>query len=393
MKKYFSIDKRVEGYSFLAPEAQGLVDAGFEIVKSHFAQKAKSDGKKNFVDMLSGETIDVSMQRNNDFMAALVKYCLRGTEFNTENFDISIVRNPSVHKNETFRSKFNSILAQIIRPVPPAYISAEYMSFADVSNIGWGDSAKFLVGSNDSFFVTKHAEGILTGAIQRIYNDEINVMPEVYNIKTTVDWYQVAAGMFSLGDFVWRVGASFANYITLMVVEAIEGYVTAGMAGAYKTSGFTPAKFANLLDIVQAANGGVGCRAYGTLSALMAVIPGVDTNTTIANLQMGLGQEWSRVGYLGTWFGTDMIRVPQILLPNTVNTNPLLGIPNDLILIMPDGGYKPVKIVFEGSTITLDVIPTEAPDKEMGVDVSMRMGMAFINASKFGAITDVVAPV
>ena len=195
-----------------------------------------------------------------------------------------------------------------------------------------------------------------------------------------------------MGEFVWKIGVSFSNYITMMVVTALEKFVADGLPDAYKTTGFSTTKFVKLAELVQAANGGASIKAYGTLAALMAVLPGTGASTVIANLQQGLGEEWTKMGYLGRYMGVDAIRIPQILLPNTVNTEPLLGLPDDVIYFFADGGYKPVKIVFEGNTLALDIIPTESPDKEMGVDVQLRMGMTLVNASKFGAITGIVAP-
>ena len=106
-------------------------------------------------------------------------------------------------------------------------------------------------------------------------------------------------------------------------------------------------------------------------------------------MQMGIGEEWSKIGHLTDYMGTELVRIPPIMLPNTVNTTALLGIPSDTVYLMADGGYKPAKIVFEGQTVTTDIIPTEAPDKEMGLNVTMRVGLGFMTVSKFGAITGV----
>ena len=256
---------------------------------------------------------------------------------------------------------------------------------ADVANIGWGDTARFKVNSNDTFYVHRIAEGINQGSVQRLYNDELVVNPEPYNIKTTVDWYQIAAGLFDLGEFVYKVGYSFNAYITQMIVTAIAAHVEAGVASSYFVNGFTTTTFAHLADVLRAANGGAKVHAYGTLPALSTIIPH-DKGTT-ANMQMQLGEEWSKVGYISTYMDVDLIRMPQILLPNTVNTKPLVGIPDSLILMFADGGYKPVKLVFEGAPITIDIIPTDSPDKEMGINVTSRFGQTLVAASKFGAIT------
>lgn len=393
LKRCFKLDTRSHSFQSMPEKERILVEEGFELTKKYFADRAKADRIETFSSVLDGIVKDVEPSRNEKFMEKLVKYCLEysGESFG-DDFDISCIKNPMLNKKMAFREKFNAVLAQIITPVVPAMISVQYMDFADVANISWGDTARFQVKSNDVFFVTRQAEGILDGSVQRLYNNELVVNPEPYNIKTTVDWYQVAAGIFDLGEFVWKIGVSFSNYITMMVVTALEKFVADGLPDAYKTTGFSTTKFVKLAELVQAANGGASIKAYGTLAALMAVLPGTGASTVIANLQQGLGEEWTKMGYLGRYMGVDAIRIPQILLPNTVNTEPLLGLPDDVIYFFADGGYKPVKIVFEGNTLALDIIPTESPDKEMGVDVQLRMGMTLVNASKFGAITGIVAP-
>lgn len=393
-KRYFKLDTKSQAFTSLNPKEKILVEEGHEIVKKYIADRAKSDDNKTFVDTLTGMVREQEPTRNDKFMEKLVKYSLEASGHTCgEDFDISCIKNPMLNKNTAFREKFNSVLAQVITPIVPAMISTAYMDMADVVNIAWGETARWRVKSNDTFFVTRYAEGILDGSVQRLYNAEVAVNPEVYGIKTTVDWYQVAAGLFDLGEFVYKIGISFSNYITLMVVKAISEFVAAGFPAAYFTNGFTTQKWAKMAELVSAANGGnANVRAYGTLASLMSVLPGTGASTVVANLQQGLGKEWTSMGYLGKYMGVDTVRIPQIILPNTVNTAPLLGLPDDVIYFFADGGYKPVKLAFEGNTLVLDIIPTDSPDKEMGVDVQMRMGMGFVNASKFGAITGIVAP-
>lgn len=394
-KKFLKLDKTSRFSTFNQSE-QILIEEGFDLVKRYISKKmdtspeyVKRGFANAFDDVLAKED---KPNRNEEVLSKLVEYCLRSTGRDMSNFTLNDLKDPNLNGDPAFRRKFGVILAQIITPVIPALISAEYMEMADIVNVGWGDTGKFKVKSNDLFYVTRQAEGILTGSVQRVYNDEITINPEPFNVTTAVDWYQVAAGVFDIGDFAYKVGLAYSEYVSLTIVTAMETFVQNSLPTVYKSVGFTTAKFANLVEIVKAANGNGNVRAYGTLPALMSVLPGTAPSTVVANLQQGLGEEWTRTGYLGRYFGVDMVRIPQIMLPNTINTEALLGIPSDVIYLIADGGYKPVKVVFEGTTITTDIRPTEAPDKEMGLSMTFRMGVSFINASKFGAVTDIVAP-
>lgn len=383
IKKYFSLNKADARFSALTDEEKLLVEAGFEVVKQYVARKAQNSERKSFAELLADVKIDT--ENTNDLtVEKMVKYSLEKAGVDVSNFELKDIANPMLHNKVVFKETFNNILSQIITPVIPAMISAEFMDFADIANIGWGDTARFQVKSNDIYYVTRIAEGVLTGSVQRVYNDELTVNPEPYNIKTTVDWYQVAAGIFDLGDFVYRIAISFSAYVTQMIVNAITAYITANASTAYVVNGFSTLTFTRLAEILKAANNGARIRAYGTLAALSAIIPEA---SAYAGLREGLGVEWSKVGYIGVYKDVDLMRIPQILLPNTVNTTPLIGIPDTTVYLMADGGNKPVKLVFEGSAVTIDIIATESPDKEMGISVTNRMGMTFVAASKMGAVT------
>ena len=383
IKKFFNLNKTDARFSALTDAEKCLVEAGFEVVKQYVAKKAQSSERKSFAELLSDVKIDD--ENTNDLtVEKMVKYSLEKAGVDVTNFELKDIANPMLHNKTVFKETFNSILSQIITPIIPAMISAEFMDFADIANIGWGDTARFEVKSNDIYYVTRIAEGVLSGSVQRVYNDELTVNPEPYNIKTTVDWYQVAAGIFDLGEFVYRIGISFSAYVTQMVINAITAYIAENAATSYVVNGFSTLTFTRLAEILKAANGGARIRAYGTLAALSAIIPEA---SAFEGFRHELGEEWTKVGYLGMYKGVDLMRIPQILLPNTVNTTPLVGVPDTTVYLMADGGYKPVKLVFEGSAITIDIIPTESPDKEMGISVTNRMGMTFVAASKMGAVT------
>ena len=383
IKNMFALNKQGKSFSILDEKAKVLVESGFNDVKQYMAENKKPAAKAFEGETFSGDRKELDAK----IIEKIAKYSMEKAGISTDNFALSDVANPAIHGNPNFKYTFGAVMAQIMTPIVPAMVSSEFMDMADVANIAWGDTARFKVHSNDTFFVTRQAEGIQTGSIQRVYNNELTVNPEPYNITTAVDWYQIAAGIFDLGEFVYKVGISFSAYITQMVVQAITANVAAGTPSAYFTNGFTTLKFTRLAELLRAANGGAKIRCYGTLAALSNIRPEGGTASDVVNMQMQLGEEWSKVGKISTYMDVDLIRIPQIVLPNTVNTAPLTGIPDSTVYLFADGGYKPVKLVFEGSAITHDIVPTETPDKEMGLSLTMRMGSTFVAASKYGAIT------
>lgn len=395
IRKYFTLNTSTRDYNFLDEKGKILVDAGFKVAKQYYINRYKKSEKKDAYQILAmdGE-VDNYGSLNREFVSKLVKYSMEKAGMDTSSFtnedgsfNPACVANPMVNRNSVFRDTFNAVIAQILTPIVPAMISADFMDMADVANIAYGDTARFIIHSNDTFYVTHQAEGILRGSIQRLYNDEMTVNPSTYNIETAVDWYQVAAGVYDFGEFVYKVGVSYNGYITQMVIMALTNYITTGSGASspYFVNGYTDAKFATLTERVRAANGGAHVTAWGALTALSAILP----DTARVQMYADIGAEWTRVGHLTTYMDVDIYRIPQLMLPNTANTTALLGVPADTVYIFADGGYKPVKLVFEGQAVTIDIIPTVAPDKQMGISVTMKIGMGFTAASKFGAITGV----
>lgn len=386
VRKLFNVKPKFEMFD---EEGRALIELGMQDVRSYFVEKATFKKQNSLVDMLGADKVEARNSLDEKVVSKLVKYSLKKAGVDVSDFDINMIANPMLHKKQIFRETFNAVIAQIMTPVVPAMISAEFMDLADIANIGFGDTARFPVHSNDTFYVTRQAEGVLQGSVQRLFNNELTVDAVPYNIKTTVDWYQVAAGLFDLGEFIYKVGYSFNAYITQTIIQAIGQNIAASAGSAYFVNGFSTQNWTKLSELLRPANGGAKVRAYGTMTALSAIHPEGATASGVGNMQFQLGEEWSKVGYISTYKDVDLIRIPQILLPNTVNTTPLGGVPDNIIYMFADGGYKPVKLVFEGKTMSVDVVPTESPDQEMGVNVTMRFGHTFLAASKYGAITGV----
>ena len=317
---------------------------------------------------------------------AIVKYALEGTRFEAkfEQEGLACMKNPQITKNETVRSNFEAVVAEVVNAIAPSVTSADYSRFlAEVRQVGWGDTARFIIRSNELFKVNEIAEGVNRGVLQPIFENEVTVNPSPIEIATAIDWYAVAAGVFDWGDFGLRAGRSFEAYIFLKVIAAMTS-VTGDMIGAgYIANGYTPANWTNLVQKVSAANGGAPVYAIGSLGALTKV------NTTGANglgLQYFVGEDYLSKGYIDKFLGARMIPVDPALVPTTINSTADLAVPDNKIYMVAADAYRPVKIVFEGNSMTVERIPEETTDKRYGIRIQMRVGVSAIVGSKFGRI-------
>ena len=149
----------------------------------------------------------------------------------------------------------------------------------------------------------------------------------------------------------------------------------------YVAAGWSDTQFITVGQTVKTANANKQVMVFGTLIALGSAIP------SQVGLQYGLGEEWSKVGYLDTYKGFKLMEIDQALVPGTVNTTAKLIIPNDILYFIAVDGYRPIKVVFEGSNVTVETVPTATPDKTGGLAITMRIGTCVAVGSKFGALT------
>lgn len=314
---------------------------------------------------------------------AIAKYVVSGTRYEAkfESEGPSILRNPNVVKNKTVKENFDAVIAEIINSAIPLTTSEQFGdSFMDVRQIGWGDTARFLISSNDLFKVNEIAEGVQRGILQPIYNNEVTVNCGPIQIATGVDWYLVVSGNFDWGNFGMRAGRSFNGYIMLKAIAALATAIGTQSA-AYTQAGVASNTWGALVQRVSAANGGAPVYALGTLVALNQAVP------STVGLQYGLGNEVAKEGFLDKYLTAKLIPFDQFIVPGTVNSTADLGIKDDKIYMVAADSYKPVKVVYEGKSVVVEEDPITTTDKFYGISVTYRVGVAGVIGSKIGIIT------
>ena len=330
-----------------------------------------------------GKIVADYAERMKEINDAVVKFSVADTRYESmfESQGSAIFKNPNVVRSSAVRENFNAVIAQIINAVAPEVTSARYAEFlAEVVQVGWGDTARFIVKSNELFKVNEIAEGINRGVLQPIYDDEYTVNCGTVEIATSIDWYPVAAGVFDWGDFALRAGRSFEGYIFLKIIAAMTSAVTEVGAG-YSASGLSNENWTALHERVRAANGGAAVYAIGTLAALSQVYPQTQ------GLQYGLGSEIAKEGFLDKYLNTPLIPVDNVLVPGTTNTTATLAVSDGTIYFVAADAYRPVKVVFEGDSVTIENIPEETNDRTYGISIKMKVGVSAIVGSKFGTLT------
>mgnify|MGYP000313198030 CR=1 FL=1 len=321
-------------------------------------------------------------EMQSDVCENLVKYCVSGTRYEDrfEAEGLDLVKNPSVNGNRDFRENFDAVIAQVINATLPMTMSSRFAdTFMEIHHIGWGDTARFIVDSNELYQVNELAEGIHRGALQPIYNNEIVVNPQPVEIAVSIDWYLLASRKFDIGVWAAKIARSFENYVLAKAIAALIG-ATDGLGAGYVANGVDVNNYGTLAQRVSAVNGGSAIYALGTSVALSKLVP------STVGLQYGLGVEITKNGFLDRYLGTNVIAIDQAIDPLTINSSAKLMVPDDKIFLVSANAYKPLKICMEGNEITLTDLPEYTSDRTYTFSVKVRLGIAAILGSKHGVI-------
>lgn len=359
MMKYFS-------YNRSENEIQNaIVDSALELARATYENRKPAD----------------YAEKNTELLKSMGKFAVEGTKFEAdfENQGLAIFSRTQVKNSTTIRENFNVVLAQIITAIVPEVVNDTFTRFiAEIHQVGYGETSRFTIESNDLFRVNSKAEGVRKGVDQPMFDNEITVNAKPATIDAAIDWYPFAAGVFDMGNFGVKIAKSYMAYIFL---KAIKGMTAASteFGAAYTINGVTPQLFGDLRAKVSAANGGMGVIVIGTPVAL--------SNLTLqGNYQVEVGEEMTKVGYLSQYLNVPVIAIENVLVPGTTNTTAKLALPNDVMYMIPAAGDKPVKIVFEGNEIAVSFDPEHTSDKRYGISIEMRIGVSTICGAKYGTI-------
>ena len=322
-------------------------------------------------------------KENAMFSEAISKHCIEesGKVFT----GIEMVRNPQHTINHFgFRDSFATIVSQMITPTVPKVTSNEYNTLYDVTQVGFGDIAKYEVYSNELFIVNDLAEGIQRGGIQTIYNNEYTVQTKKRSVTIGVDWYHVASGKQDWGMWGAKVAKSFEAFIQASVIKALSSVITdatgrlnAGIGGYY-ANGMSDANWLTLARNVKNANAGADVYALGTAISLGDVLP------ADASFRYALTDDIVKVGYLPSYKKVPLIEIDNAMNPYTINTTPAALVQDDFILMCAMGQNKPIKVAFEGNSVTVAQDALNSVDNTYAMTISMKMGTDVIVGSKFG---------
>lgn len=376
-----------------------IVKAGRLLTKEYAVKGQNALNKVNAVAPVLNSNqyreLNEKFQADHMLYAAKIACDAVGTEA-PDSYDAFKRQALNFYGNSIFYRVLQGIYQEIITPIIPAVYSTAVDTFADVVEVGFGETAQITVDSNDIPIFQDSSWGAQRSIPRnRFYAKDYVLNPQPKACYITAKWTQLVGLGFDFGKF-------FANVTAGMYAKTVGMWNAAMVAAASDTtlipSGLTQT-FSSLNwvalanKIATASNTSIdNVVAFGGAVALAKVLPTQATGSTNADmdaaLAMLLGESVIRSGYLGEFYRVRLQQLTDAVIPGTQNSTISTILPANKIWLMASNGRKPMTIAYNRETpITFEIDPEKSADFEIGMIMTTALDCVAIFSSKVGIIT------
>ena len=315
-------------------------------------------------DLYKGRTANFDAESANE----AIKNIILETAGCKENWDM--------YKFMENKYKVFSIMREILTPVVAENVLARFESWVDIQDIALGDTKEFEVMNQDLFEIGIVADGTSELRRQNLVHGKLQMTSFQLGAKLYTEFDDFRRGRVDFAEWIARLGKSFEVKIGEYIVKAIESsYNTLGAKFGVKGA-FADDKMLELIERVEAKTG-MKAVIYGTKSALAQL------RTTAGGFKADLAdsdkEAISKMGHIGTYFGTDVVEIPQ-----SVNRKDEFMIDDKMLYVIPNG-TKIVKLLFEGDVDVVEVTdPAVRKDMQFEYMFMRRLQIGVCRASVYG---------
>ena len=339
--------------------------------------------------------LNETFQREHLLYAA--KVCAASTGAKApETFEEFKRQSMNYYGDPAFYRVLQGLYQEIITPILPAVYSEAVSMFADVVEVGFGETYALTIGSNDIPIFQDVAWGASRSVPRnRFYDRTYTLNPSPKSAWVTAKWTQLvgnnmdfgrffanlAAGMYAKTMGMWNEAMTAAASDTNLVPSGLT-YVFSGpnwVSAANKVAASNNTTISNLV-------------AIGGIVPLSKVLPANVTGSTNVNMDAAiatlLGADYTRAGYLGEYMAVRLLPLQDVIVPGTQNTSVQTMLPSDKIWMMASSGYKPMTIAYNRDMgMTLELRPERSADFEIGINITTALDSVATFASKAAIIT------
>lgn len=246
--------------------------------------------------------------------------------------------------NTAFRDILNTINTRTIRAMMVRYTSPQLDRLVEIDNVGVGGSKTYEIDTKSLPIAQPATYGSNVSMVPAYAMGSITVTPKSYTIGMSLDFIRIIANGYDWGRAIARIyaGMIFAQY-KLSVGRIFDSSVLNGTP--LYAANFSAATYTQLASDVGMLNGGAGVIALGTLVAWQAI------GALATQGGFTTKDEYIRNAYLQKIYGVDSMILDQITnlaAPfTTANASSLRAIPDNMVVVAPEGEDKLVKLVRE----------------------------------------------
>lgn len=295
-----------------------------------------------------------------------------------------------------FMNTLAAIYTDIVTPIIPAVYSEAVSVFADVVEVGFGETATISVGSNDIPVFQDTSWGASRSVPRnRLYSKDFTLNPAPKSCWVTAKWHQLVGNGMDFGRFFANIVAgmyakTMAMWNKALVAASAENspYIPSGLQFTFSTNNWMI--LANKLAAVNNTRIG-NIIAFGNAVGLSKVLPTEVTGSTNVNMDAAiatmLGADYIRSGYLGEYMGVRLMPMTDAIVPGTQNDDVKTILDPTKIWMLSANGRKPMTIAYNSATpIKIEMKANKTPDFEVGINLTIALDSVATFSSKVGLI-------
>lgn len=324
------------------------------------------------------------------------KACAVTGETAPDSFDAFKRMSQNFHNNTTFLKVLQGIYQEIVTPILPAVYSEAVDRFADVVEVGFGETHAISVGSNDIPVFQDSAWGAARSVpANRFYSKDITLNPQPKTAEIRAKWMQLVGNNMDFGRFFANITAGmYAKTMALWnqaLTTAATGYtyIPSGLTGT-----FSNVNWVTIANKLAAVNNTTisNLFATGSMVALAKVLPTQVTGSSNVNMDAAiatlLGADYTRSGYLGEFMAVRLLPLMDAVIPGTQYSTVSTVLSANDIWMMSGNGRKPLTIAYNRDTpVSIEIEPERTASFELIFNLTMAIDSAAVFASKIAHLT------
>lgn len=299
-------------------------------------------------------------------------------------------------KNDLFLRNLMGLYQDVLIPILPRVYSEAVSVFADVVEVGFGETYFLSIGSNDIPVFQDSAWGASRSVPRnRFYEKNITLNPTPRTAQINAKWAQLVGNNVDFGQFFANITAGmYAKTMGLWNSTMSAAILDTSLVPANLSVTFDTQNWVKLANRLSAVNNTMisNMIAYGSYPALAQVLPQDVTGSTNVNMDAAiatlLGADYARAGYLGEYMAVRLMPLVDVVIPGTQNTTVSTMLSDSTIYMMAGNGRKPLTIGYnEATPIQLEVDPSKSGDMEMAINITIAMDSVAVFADHIGVVT------